>query len=265
MLIIPDRQRINESLNLAREFALGFEYNDFFTNLDDESALAETISLYRQNLPPGGCTLHGAFLDVAVGSADARIRAVSQSRVLQSVAIAKKLGARAVVFHTNTIPNLRTQSYRDGWVESNAAFFADVLAANRGLSVYIENMFDEEPELLLRLSERLSAEPNYGVCLDFAHASLSRTRIERWFEALAPYLKHVHLNDCDGVEDSHLALGRGVLDIPAFFALLRQYRFAGSILIEVNGLERQRESLAYLQNHSLITDAWQAEKRTEEA
>ncbi|MEA4914445.1 MAG: sugar phosphate isomerase/epimerase family protein [Christensenella sp.] len=265
MLIIPDRLRLQESLALAREYALGFEYNDFFTNLDDGGAMEETILLYRRNLPPGGCTMHGAFFDLAVGSADARIRAASQNRVRQSMQIARKLGARAIVFHTNSIPSLRSRSYRDGWVESNAAFYSEILAENRDLSVYIENMFDEEPELLVRLSERLSDQANYGVCLDFAHASLFGTQIERWVDALAPYLKHIHLNDCDGLEDSHLALGRGVLDIPAFFALLKKYRFAGSMLLEVSGLEAQMECLTYLREHDLRTDEWQAAGSTEEA
>lgn len=256
MLIIPEYSRMEESLKLAREYALGFEYNDFYLNMDDGAAIEEKVARWRENLPPRECTLHGAFFDIAVGSADAQIRAVSQNRVLQSVEICKKLGARAVVFHTNTIPGFRSPSYRANWLESNAAFYAEVLAANRDVSIYIENMFDEDPELLRQLSERLTDNPNYGVCFDFAHASLSKASVERWLEALAPYLKHIHFNDCDGLEDSHLPLGRGTLNIPAFLALLRRYRFAGSMLIEVNGIERQRECLSYLRAHEWTADAW---------
>ena len=89
MLIIPDYSKIDESLKLAREYALGFEYNDFYLNLDDTAAIEEKISFYRRNLPPCGCTLHGAFYDVAIGSIDAQIRAVSRQRIEQSVEISK--------------------------------------------------------------------------------------------------------------------------------------------------------------------------------
>lgn len=252
MLIIPDIARMDESLSLAREYALGFEYNDFYCNLDDGAAIDEKIALYRRNLPPESCTMHGAFFDVVVGSADAQIRAISRQRIMQSIEICKKLGARAVVFHTNTIANFHSRAYQESWLLENAAFYADVLQGNREIDILIENMFDESPELLLRLSERLSTHPNYGVCLDFAHASLSQTGIERWVEQLSPYIRHVHINDCDGREDNHLPLGRGVLDIPAFFALLERYQVDTSILIEVKGVENQRESLDYLRARNLL-------------
>lgn len=255
MLIIPDYSKIDESLKLARKYALGFEYNDFYLNLDDVAAIEEKIALYRRNPPPYGCTLHGAFFDVVVGSADAQIRAVSRQRVAQSVGICKKLGAWAVIFHTNTIPNFHSRTYCETWLEENTSYYSGILQANQEIGVYIENMFDQTPELLLRLSERLAACPNYGVCLDFAHASLSPIKIVRWIETLAPYIRHIHLNDCDGVEDSHFALGRGVLDIPGFFTLLKQYRVQGNILLEVKGTERQLESLEYLRACGLLQDA----------
>lgn len=255
MLIIPDYSKIDESLKLAREYALGFEYNDFYLNLDDTAAIEEKIALYRRNLPPCGCTLHGAFYDVAIGSIDAQIRAVSRQRIEQSVEICKQLGARAVVFHTNTIANFRSQPYCENWLEENAAYYSSVLQQNPEMDLYIENMFDQTPDLLKKLAERLSVYPNFGVCLDFAHACLSQTKIERWVEPLAPYIKHMHLNDCDGLEDSHLALGKGVLDIPGFFALLEQYRVAGNILLEVKGTENQRVSLDYLRAHGLMRES----------
>lgn len=250
MLIIPDRNQIEESLRLAREYALGFEYNDFYLDMDDARGIEEKIALYLQNPPPGYRTVHGAFFDISVGSADAQIRAVSRGRVRQSVEIGKRLGARAVVFHTNTIANFKLSSYCDAWVEENARFYGELLEAN-SIDIYMENMFDDAPELLRRLSGRLCGYANYGVCLDFAHACLSQTKIERWVEALAPYVRHIHINDCDGVSDSHFALGRGVLDIPGFFALLGRYGVDAGMLVEVRGIENQRESLAYLRGRGL--------------
>jgi sugar phosphate isomerase/epimerase len=71
-------------------------------------------------------------------------------------------------------------------------------------------------------------------------------------EQLSPYIRHVHINDCDGREDGHLPLGRGVLDIPAFFGLLEQNQINSSILLEVKGVENQRESLDYLRARGIL-------------
>ena len=246
MLIIPDRERIEESLSLSREYGLGFEYNDFYTGMDDDAAIDGLVALFLRNKPPRPSTVHGAFYDIAVGSLDGQIRAVSRQRVRQSVEICRKLGARAVVFHTNTIPSLNLPVYCDGWLEENTKFYAEVLEANPDIGIYIENMFDFTPDLLCRLADRLAGHPNFGVCLDFAHASLSPTPVERWVDALKSHIRHCHLNDCDGRGDSHWPLGRGALDIPGFFALLEKHRVKSTLLLEVRGIEGQRESLEYL-------------------
>jgi len=251
MLIIPDKARIEESLSLARQYGLGFEYNDFCTGMDDLAAIDELIALFVKNKPERPCTLHGAFYDIAVGSLDGQVRAVSRQRVRQSVEICGKLGARAVVFHTNTIPNLNLPAYCDMWLEENARFYAGVLEANPDIGIYIENMFDFTPDLLCRLADRLAGHPNFGVCLDFAHACLSPTPIERWVDALKPHIRHCHLNDCDGRGDSHWPLGRGVLDIPGFFALLEKHRIKSTLLLEIRGTQNQRESLEYLRSRGL--------------
>lgn len=252
MLIIPDKNRIQESLALSREYGLGFEYNDFYTGMDDRAAIDDLVALYLRHQPARPCTVHGAFYDIAVGSVDGQIRAISRQRVLQSVEICRRLGARAVVFHTNTIPNLNLPAYCDPWLNENARFYASVLEANPDIDLYIENMFDFTPHLLCQLASRLASHPNFGVCLDFAHACLSPTPIGQWVEALAPTLRHCHLNDCDGRGDTHWPLGRGVLDIPGFFALLTQHQAKCTLLLEVSGIENQRESVAYLKTRGLM-------------
>lgn len=252
MLIIPDRERVEESLALSREYGLGFEYNDFYTGMDDAEAIDGLIALFARHKPERPCTVHGAFYDIAVGSVDGQIRAVSQQRIRQGVEICRRLGARAVVFHTNTIPSLNLPAYCNLWLEENARFFADVLISNPDIDLYMENMFDFTPHLLCRLADRLASHPNFGVCLDFAHACLSPTPIEQWVEALKPYMRHCHLNDCDGRGDTHWPLGRGALDIPGFFRLLEKHRVKSTLLLEISGIENQRESLAYLKTQGLM-------------
>ena len=63
------------------------------------------------------------------------------------------------------------------------------------MEVYVENMFDDEPDLLLALAKELSDVPHFGVCLDFAHAYLSKNTTPGWNNALRPYTRHLHIND----------------------------------------------------------------------
>ena len=83
-----------------------------------------------------------------------------------------RLSVRAVIFHTNHIADFRLESYREGWLKKSGAYWRRLLAEYPALTVYLENMFDEEPELLRRLADDLSDGPRFGVCYDMAHSYL---------------------------------------------------------------------------------------------
>lgn len=78
------------------------------------------------------------------------------------------MGIKAVVFHTNYIVNFRLQSYIDSWLDRNEKFWQSILREYPEQMIYIENMFDDAPGMLLNLYERMSDEPHFKVCLDVA-------------------------------------------------------------------------------------------------
>ena len=248
--IIPDKNNVTESLNLADEYAAGFEYNDFYMpyTLDDTETVNKIASMYLNEELPSICTMHGAFLDVTVFSDDRRIREIADLRITQSLDIAKRMGATAVIFHTNYISNFMLDSYRKSWVDRNAAYWTEKLSQYENITIYIENMFDSDPDLLAKLGERMKNIDRFGVCFDYAHAMLFGNNIDDWVKKLAPYVKHIHINDNDLISDQHKPLGEGSIDWHNFVAYYNEYFSGVSVLIEVNGAEGQRKSLEYLKN-----------------
>ena len=252
--IIPQRNNIEESLRLSKEYNANFEYNDFFLPfvLDDENKKKELIEFYKSlQRDRSNDTLHGAFLDVTLHSSDARIREVSELRVRQSMDIAKELGIRGVVFHTNMIANFKDAAYMDNWVKTNAAFYKKLLAEYPGIFVFVENMFDFDPDMLVALAEELKEESYFGVCLDYAHATISKVPAKEWFKVLKPYIKHMHINDNDLNNDQHKALGNGDIDYQEFTELMKENNMEVSVLVEVSKIEDQIISLEYMKQKSV--------------
>lgn len=252
--IIPKRDNIEESLHLSKEYNAYFEYNDFFIPaiLDDEEKKRELIEFYK-NLPRDRSkdTLHGAFLDVTLHSSDARIREVSELRVRQSMDIAKELGIRGVVFHTNMIANFKEEAYMKNWVRTNAAFYKKVLAEYPGIYVFVENMFDFDPDMLVELAKELKEELYFGVCLDYAHATISKVPAQEWIKVLKPYIKHIHINDNDLKNDLHKPLGLGDIDYKLFTKLISENGMESSVLVEVSQIEDQIISLEYMKKEGI--------------
>ena len=88
-------------------------------------------------------------------SSDPGIREVSELRVRQSMEIAKELGIRGVIFHTNMIANFKDVAYMNNWVKTNATFYKKILKEYPGLYIYVENMFDFDPDMLVKLAESM--------------------------------------------------------------------------------------------------------------
>ena len=255
--LIPDPERLEESCALAAAYDACFEYNDFYdlSLLDDDARRRERIESYlRLERDRSRDTLHGAFLDVTVHSEDPLIRAASERRVMQSMEAAGALGVRGVVFHTGTIPNFKSGYYTENWLRRNRAFWRRVAERYPDTEILMENMFDLDPTLLLALADELRDVPTFGVCLDYAHAMAFGSAWgtpERWLDVLAPHVRHLHINDNDGVDDLHDAVGQGVIDWEGFTRAVRTLERAPSVLVEVKPLEKQALSLRQMKCHHI--------------
>lgn len=268
-LIVSKAENLSEYKKISEEYNVSFEMNDFFSPavLDDEKKQEELIQKYLDVGIPKNSTMHGVFLDIAVFSEDKKIREISELRMLQSMQIAEKLGVKGVVFHTNYNPALSGRGYKDHFIESSAQYLKKLLEQYKNIEIYVENMFDTEPEILEGISKKLTDYKNYGVCLDWAHvnvygclhgndsgmetcAQCSRNTLqEEWINALRPYVKHIHINDNDLCSDLHLPLGTGKINWKQFFEYYELYFKSCSVLIETNDPIGQKKSLQYIREN----------------
>lgn len=255
LYIIPNREDIQNSLCLAEKYGAAFEYNDFWKPeiLDDYQKQEEIIDFYRNYRNDfSQDTMHGAFLDVTIHSEDSLIKDASIKRIYQSMDIAKRMGLRAVIFHTGLLSNFRVSSYLRNWKEKNKEFFTKLASEYPNQQIILENMFDDFPFELAELAEEMRDVPNFGVCFDYAHGIVAKASEEQWVRTLAPFIVHMHINDNDLCDDLHQAIGEGKIDWRKFDELMQLYHIDASVLIEVNGYDKQKRSLEYLKEHAIF-------------
>ena len=256
--IIPDINRIKESMELGLEYGAGFEYNDFFSPkvLRDERETDKLITFYKGlSRDLSGDTMHGAFFDVLLHSDDEDIKRISQKRVIDSMEIAKNLGLRGVVFHTNITPNFTEDFYVKNWAQTTFDFWMETLYKYPNQQVYIENMFDMSPDAMLLLAEKMdsmdeSLQKQFGFCLDYAHMNVFAQNEDKWF-LLAPHILHMHINDNDLKKDCHDAVGSGLIDWQLFTKRMEENEINATVLVETRDIEKQRDSLKYMKKNGV--------------
>jgi sugar phosphate isomerase/epimerase len=169
-------------------------------------------------------TIHAPFMDLNPGAVDPMIRSVTQVRFRQLLNVAAILKPRAAVFHA-AYDRWRYSGRRDIWLNNSIDAWHKVMdaASGIGMRVAVENVFDEDPEALQMLIQKIG-RPGFGFCFDTGHLNLfTKVPMEEWFMRLGSHLVEVHLHDNDGTADSHHALGRGNIDFDKFFGLMRKH------------------------------------------
>lgn len=254
--IVPDYHDMNETLRLCDRYGLSFEYNDFFAPslLDDKSELSKRIDFYKGLNRKSDCdSLHGAFLDICVNSADQKIVSISKDRMYQSMDIAERLECKKVIFHSGVISRFNNKDYQDRWLECYSEFYRELLAEFKGIKIAVENMFDDSPDMLSRLADNLSEESDFGICFDVAHANIWGDNIEEWIDRLAAHISHLHINDNDGRTDLHSAVGTGNIDWDKYFRLIGAPNLSCDMLLEVRTRQQYIESMEYLTKKNYIS------------
>ncbi len=212
-------------------------------SLADFAAVAEV--LHRHHLT---VTLHAPFVDLAAGSTDPAIRAVTRRRFEEILRLVPLFTPRTVVAHAGYQWE-RHEYYRKTWVDNSTAFWTDIAESlNRaGSRLMLENVYEERPGELRELFERL-APAGVGWCLDGGHlTAFGRAPLGEWLELLGTFIGQLHLHDNRGQKDDHLPLGQGVIDFPRLFDYLKTAPRRPVVTLEIHPPDGLGSSLAYLE------------------
>jgi sugar phosphate isomerase/epimerase len=181
---------------------------------------AQSMLAYKPSL-----SVHAPFMDLSPGAVDSEVRNVTLKRFSQVLDVADILQPKAVVFHSG-YEKWKYALNVDLWLDKSLMTWESLnkTAAEKGINIVIENIFEDEPESLKMLMEGMNSD-NFGICFDTGHFNLfSKVPLEDWMASLKPYIKELHLHDNDKTSDQHLPVGDGTFDFRRFFELLGDRR-----------------------------------------
>jgi sugar phosphate isomerase/epimerase len=194
----------------------------------DVQRLSETLQENQLEV-----TLHGPFMDLSPGGVDQRIKEVTFDRLLKTIELGHFFNPKMIVFH----PGYERWKF-DGniklWLESSLQTWRPLVkeAEERGLTLAVENVFEESPDPVKNLLEEIHS-PRFRFCFDTGHHNVfAKTSLTIWMEALGGFLSEVHLHDNHKEMDEHLPVGEGGFDFNQFFTLLSQLRLNPLYTIE---------------------------------
>ena len=196
------------------------------------------------------CTVHGPFGHATLGSTSEQQRLAVLDEHRRHLEAAAEVGARLYVAHPDWSPQAESRDPRvvDALERSFRALVE--LQRDTGVEVVVENMpggggshYTHPGDVDLQ---------GLGRVLDVGHASIAGC-LDEWLADTRVPLRHVHLQDNHGVgdvDDPHMALGAGVLDVRA---VVTAARAAGaSMVLELNCDADVVTSLAYLRQLGFI-------------
>ncbi len=198
-------------------------------------------------------SFHAPFAHhIDISSLDPSQRAASVREVFAACNAAHALGARCLVLHPG--PEKEGKPKPEEWYHRMVCATASLNEVARhcrdlGIMLLLENMlphlmFGHTSDMLYLLGA--IRETNVGTCLDTGHAFLSgdiRTVVHK----LSGHLRMLHANDNLGDRDNHLPPGEGAIDWTSLIRQLRQWRFHGTIILE---LADSGESPARIMEHA---------------
>lgn len=210
-------------------------------------------ALKEENIP---CTIHAPFTDMAPGAADHRILTATRDKLYRAFQLIEIFTPVSIVCHLNYETHKHKHRQQE-WLESSLATWRLLFekAQAQDTLLMFENTYETDPYMHQQLLTAL-ASPRARFCLDTGHLlAFAQTPWQNWLPALQPWLGQLHLHDNHGLEDEHLAIGRGIFDFPGLFAYLQTCHLQPIITLEPHLEEYLWESLAYLDNLAYFSSA----------
>ena len=198
-------------------------------------------------------TFHAPFMDLRPAALDDKIRQTSLDRIKQVFDLVPYFHPLKIVCH----PSFDERYYvscDDLWLENSAKTWTPLIALARdtGTMIALENVYEKEPNIIVRLFELLSSD-HICFCFDTGHFNVfSYEPLNVWLVAMGKYLGHLHLHDNFGRSDEHLPVGSGTFPFIEFFETLREIKVKPTLTLEAHSREGLFQSINNIKDMALL-------------
>ncbi len=231
----------------AREYGLGLEIAEYCTAWNMDREFLETDAAVREKLEGvSRRVLHGPFNELFPCAIDPKARELAAYRYRQAIGLAKGYGADKVVLHGGYNPRLY---YPCWYTEQSILFWKEFLQEDPGVEIVLENVFEEEPAMLLDIVRGVD-HPKLRMCLDVGHVNAySEIPASEWLKVCAGEVRHFHLHNNDGSGDVHGGLDQGTIPMKELLAMAKELCPAATFTLE---LMDARPSAVWLTENGLL-------------
>jgi sugar phosphate isomerase/epimerase len=237
---------LEDTLKDCLEFieSLGLEYAELVHQFPSEFIDTELLESFDLKY-----SIHSPFMDVNIASLQERSRLNSIEQIKSSIDLANRIDAKTVVVHPGLMPFL-ARPFEDKVYETANRSIIELgnYAKDLGVDAAVENMPTFEAMIYMdmkRLDEFLT-ENEMSMTLDIGHANhVGYSADEMYFDSI----KHIHMHDNFGDDDSHLALGEGSIDLKHIIQTFESKNYDGIYIIEVNNNDSIKKSYDYMKEN----------------
>ena len=220
---LEESLEIFEALNKIEYFEITHERP--FREISDDKSTIDLINSYELKY-----TIHSAYTDLNIASFNNAVDIDSDIVVIHP----------GIVSYTarNQVDFVYSLG-RDSLIELRD------YAKDRGVNPCIENLPAIQGFMYqdINLLNETLTELDMPMTLDIGHAHTAGFAPE---EMYFDCVKHIHVHDNPGDEDSHLTLGEGSLAVNDFFDVFMNKRYDGIYMLELHSPDSIKKSLEYM-------------------
>jgi protein FrlC len=225
---------------LRRIAAMGFRHVEVMTTLphvwiremDADACARLRGTLEQHHLTP--CSLNPTFLDISIASTNPGIRRESAQQIVETVNVARAIGAGIVVLSAGKTHPLQAPTF-DVSLKLIKESLRPILETceTREVTIGIENSWNliDRSDLLVRLIEEVD-HPRLKIAYDLANANVVED-VVAGLDRVKEHLVHLHLSNSQPGVRAHDPIGKGTLNYAVIAEMLRRIDYRGLSVLEI--------------------------------
>ena len=242
---LEESLEIFEALNKIEYFEITHERP--FREISDDKNMIDLINSYELKY-----TIHSAYTDLNIASFNKAIQKASINEIERSIDFAVDIDSDIVVIHPGIVSyTARNQVDLVYSLGRESLIELRDYANDRGVNPCIENLPAIQGFMYqdINLLNETLTELDMPMTLDIGHAHTAGFAPE---EMYFDCVKHIHVHDNPGDDDTHLTLGEGSLAVNDFFDVFMSKGYDGIYMLELHSVDSIKKSLEYMKELKVI-------------